>query len=324
MKVFSFTSAATAIAVASVATGRTLQLAEAFSGQKQPRNYGYLTTFSSSFAPSAYPRGSSNRRRRSGGYGEQPGGGRSVVDDAFRDLREEIRNQEPGRRGDGCSPRSSPFGAVGGRPFVFSFDQRDPEAIRKQKEWANRAFDFVSGLNRDFSSSTDEAERTEDEIRQVRGYVNRLYDSFVAPASTSDVVADEEVDTSGRKKHYSPRFEVRDTEEAYEYLLEVPGVIRSDINITLLEEKVGPEPVVYLVIEGERRRGKPRPRNQKEEEEAVAAVETFSKRFMLNDDADTDKISASLENGVLTVSVIKVKNDEVEDEEATARSIPIM
>jgi len=279
------------------------------------------------------------------GRGQQ-GGRRRSVDQAFQDLQDEVVRQERSRRfqrgsssgGRNCAP--SPFVSGPFDPF-FSVSSFDPEAVRKQKEWANRAFDFVTGLSRDFSPSSDEAKRSEEEIRQVREYVNRLYDGFAASSDTSDRLDDAAggADNSNMKNTYSPRFEIRETADAYLFALDVPGVPKSDVDITLQEKVVGPEPIVYLVVEGVRKRAaetttqeQEEPPAQNQDDEAVApaaAGETFSKRFLLNDDADTEKISASLENGVLTVSVAKIMpkktdGDDVEEEdEKSIRRIPV-
>ena len=97
--------------------------------------------------------------------------------------------------------------------------------------------------------------------------------------------------------------DIVETPGEYAFLLDVPGLSKSDIQVTLEDDRV-------LVMKSANGAGK---RKREEEEgdcryirlERRAAPRPFVRKFSLPEDADTGGIAARCENGVLTVSVKK-------------------
>uniref|UniRef100_J3LHQ9 SHSP domain-containing protein n=1 Tax=Oryza brachyantha TaxID=4533 RepID=J3LHQ9_ORYBR len=97
--------------------------------------------------------------------------------------------------------------------------------------------------------------------------------------------------------------DIVETLGTYEFVLDVPGLSKSDIQVTLEEDRV----LVMKSSNGKRKR-------EEEEEdgdckyirlERRASPRSFARKFRLPEDADTGGISARCENGVLTVTVKK-------------------
>ncbi|KAL5212044.1 hypothetical protein ABZP36_022891 [Zizania latifolia] len=97
--------------------------------------------------------------------------------------------------------------------------------------------------------------------------------------------------------------DIVETPGEYAFVLDVPGLSKSDIQVTLEEDRV-------LVMKSSNGAGK-RKREEEDGEcryirlERRAAPRSFVRKFRLPEDADTGGISARCENGVLTVTVKK-------------------
>jgi HSP20 family protein len=99
----------------------------------------------------------------------------------------------------------------------------------------------------------------------------------------------------GRELAWNPSFEVRETDNAYVFKGDLPGVKQDDIEISLLENR--------LLITGKRD-------SETEQDEGTLhtyerSYGSFQRAFMLPDNADLDKISTGLKDGVLTIAVPK-------------------
>ena len=92
----------------------------------------------------------------------------------------------------------------------------------------------------------------------------------------------------------SPGYEISESDDKYQIHVDVPGVKASDIDVNL--ENDGR--VVHIL--GER----------KIEKEGSTMETRFEKRFMIGDNVDGDKVSASLAHGVLTLTAPKIKKKE--------------
>ncbi|TVU28892.1 hypothetical protein EJB05_20429 [Eragrostis curvula] len=97
--------------------------------------------------------------------------------------------------------------------------------------------------------------------------------------------------------------DIVETPGEYTFLLDVPGFSKSNIQVTLEEDRV-------LVMKG----GNGKRKREDEEDgegcryirlERRAAPRSFARKFHLPEDADTAGIAARCENGVLTVTVKK-------------------
>lgn len=93
----------------------------------------------------------------------------------------------------------------------------------------------------------------------------------------------------------NPRMDVRDTEATLEVTLEMPGVDPKDVKVSV---EGG-----LLTISGEKR--SEAERAEKDYRLSERAFGAFSRRLSLPSHADTDKIRATMDKGVLTLIVPK-------------------
>ncbi|XP_052196215.1 17.5 kDa class I heat shock protein-like [Diospyros lotus] len=111
-----------------------------------------------------------------------------------------------------------------------------------------------------------------------------------------------------------PCVDWRETPEAHQFMVDLPGVNYKEevkVEVELKEDRV-------LKISGEWKAQKP-----EEEEEEVTwhrrerSSGKFVRRFRLPENVKTEEVKASMENGVLTVSIPKeeVKKDDVKNVE---------
>lgn len=95
---------------------------------------------------------------------------------------------------------------------------------------------------------------------------------------------------------FAPRFEVKETKDAYVFKADLPGIEEKNLDITLTGNR--------LTVSGTREA------EQQQETETYYAYErsygSFSRSFTLPEGADVEHCDADLKNGVLTVSVPKM------------------
>lgn len=96
-----------------------------------------------------------------------------------------------------------------------------------------------------------------------------------------------------RSQFAGPNVEVYEDATHYHARVEVPGVKKEEIDL-----KLDPERGVLLKVE------------RKVVRNGSENTERFARQFSLPSDAQTDKVSAKLEDGVLTISVPKVPKQE--------------
>jgi len=95
---------------------------------------------------------------------------------------------------------------------------------------------------------------------------------------------------------FSLRMDTKETDEAYVYTLDVPGMTKEDVTVELTDD--------VLSVSGERKeRVEEEREGQKVRREIVYG--RFERRIPLPEDADTDKITSTCEDGVLTITVPK-------------------
>lgn len=128
-----------------------------------------------------------------------------------------------------------------------------------------------------------------------------MLDDFFSPALTR-FASDDDAEAAGMT--WSPAADLTQTEEAYTLTVDLPGMSRKDIELTVEDHT--------LTLSGERR--------VERKGSSVDRLERvhghFARRFHLPADADASTIAAEFENGVLSISISKV-------EEAKARKIEI-
>lgn len=130
---------------------------------------------------------------------------------------------------------------------------------------------------------------------------NRLFDDFWGHSMLTNPAHWEEDSVV-----WSPRVDVKETENEYQVHADLPGLVKEDVSISL-EDGV-------LTIKGERKQSE----EAKEENQYYSerSYGNFSRSLNLPSKVDEKKIKASLKDGVLSISLPKV-------EEAKPREIAI-
>lgn len=124
------------------------------------------------------------------------------------------------------------------------------------------------------------------------------FDEFFAPSTVSDFAAvplltatDRDSDMVLRRS--SPHYEVTENDKQYQLAVDLPGVKLTDIKIDVERDRI-------LCISGGRKVHKTG------KDGSVTSSETkFEKRFVLNHSIDASKVTANLQNGVLTIAAPK-------------------
>ena len=96
---------------------------------------------------------------------------------------------------------------------------------------------------------------------------------------------------------WTPSVDIRETEDAFVFTAELPGLAKEDVNITV-EDKI-------LTLSGERAW------KDEEEKNSYRRIErnygTFSRAFTLPNAVDATKVEAKFESGLLSVTVAKAE-----------------
>ena len=96
-------------------------------------------------------------------------------------------------------------------------------------------------------------------------------------------------------QNFMPHFEVRETDDAYIFRADLPGVKDDDLDITLAQNR--------LTVSGKREM------EQRNEQDRYYAVEraygSFTRTFTLPTDIDVDRVDADLKDGVLSLKIPK-------------------
>jgi HSP20 family protein len=94
---------------------------------------------------------------------------------------------------------------------------------------------------------------------------------------------------------FAPRFEVKETKDAYVFKADLPGIDEKDVEISLTGNR--------LTVSGKREA------EERHESDTYYAYErsygSFSRSFTLPEGADVDHADAELKSGVLTVAIVK-------------------
>jgi HSP20 family protein len=100
---------------------------------------------------------------------------------------------------------------------------------------------------------------------------------------------------TGEATVFTPRFEVKETKDAYVFHADMPGIEEKDIDISLTGNR--------LTVSGKREA------EQRQESDTYYAYErsygSFARAFTLPEGIDIDHADAELKNGVLTISIAK-------------------
>lgn len=135
------------------------------------------------------------------------------------------------------------------------------------------------------------------DIFSPRREIDRIFDNFFQNQSVARPATD---------SAWSPPVDVVDSQDHVEFHAEVPGMSEDDVKVSVSEN--------VLTITGEKR-------TESEDTKdgyhlAERSYGQFQRSFTLPGDLMTEDIAASCKNGVLSISVPKVKKEE-------ARQVPI-
>ena len=97
--------------------------------------------------------------------------------------------------------------------------------------------------------------------------------------------------------NWKPRFEVLNTEDAYRLRADLPGMVKKDINIEIINDQ--------LTISGERTNENDFTKNDSNYSEFNYGQ--FKRTFNLPDDVKQDKIKASMKDGVLSLEIPRLE-----------------
>jgi HSP20 family protein len=147
--------------------------------------------------------------------------------------------------------------------------------------------EFKSLLPFGRSTGLSRARTDTDPFTSLRREMDRMFDDFtrgwVVPA------------TFGTSGMLSPKVNVAETDKGLEVTADLPGIDQKDIEINLADG--------ILTLKAEHKAEK----EEKDEKKHYHLVErsfgTFMRSFELPFEADTDKVEASFEKGVLKISV---------------------
>ena len=116
----------------------------------------------------------------------------------------------------------------------------------------------------------------------------------LAVREKKELVSKEEKTVPGR--HYVPYADIYETDDALSLVMEIPGVEKKDISVTLEDDvlRVGGQ-IDFTKYEG------------MEPVYTEYNVGHYTRSFTLSDKIDHDRISAQVEDGVLTLTLPKVK-----------------
>lgn len=135
------------------------------------------------------------------------------------------------------------------------------------------------------------------ELSQIHREMNRMFDTFFR----GDVL-----DNGSFGSFWTPAVDITEREDAYLVELELPGLTKEDVKITM-ENNI-------LTIRGEKKQEKEEKRGSYHRSERCYG--SFQRSFTLPTTVKSDKIEAQYKNGILTVTLPKV-------EDAKAKAIEV-
>ena len=138
-------------------------------------------------------------------------------------------------------------------------------------------------------------------VAPVNGYIGQWDDPFAQMAMMRQQMERNMRQAFANTGAFNPRMDMQKTDKQYIITMDIPGMDKDKINV---ENKEG-----MLIISGERRIEKEDNKsNQYYRQER--SFGTFMQAIPLPEDARKDRIDAKYENGVLTVTVARLKKEE--------------
>jgi HSP20 family protein len=126
------------------------------------------------------------------------------------------------------------------------------------------------------------------ELTHMQREMNRMLDTFFRGGT---------VDDGSLGSFWTPAVDIREQNDAYLVEVELPGLSKDDVKITM-ENNI-------LTIQGEKKQEKEEKRGDYHRTERVYG--SFQRSFTLPSSVKNDKIEAQYKNGILTVTLPKVE-----------------
>lgn len=238
-----------------------------------------------------------------------------LVNEAFRELRDELRD---------FNRETTSTKTIGQIDWITALEQDPFASIDKDtaKKWIEKAFDFAFEFNEDFATVPGEKDSNEEFLKKSREWVARMYeddadgteddteaattkgDNGGSPSSSNQSKSTTSVETESEERENTPapppqknsdeivseehlNMEDLSTKDVFAVSFDLPGVDKSDVDVTV-DNKV-------LLVRAQRKTGN---------DGSVVRLYRATKA-MGEEEIDSDKVEASLKNGVLVISAPK-------------------
>lgn len=129
--------------------------------------------------------------------------------------------------------------------------------------------------------------------RALQRDVNRLFEDVLEPEN------EHSAESGSGEQGWRPPADVAETDDAFLIEVDLPGVEKEQVEITLQDRT--------LTVEGRRDRSSDAPGTFSRMERPTGR---FGRKFRLGEKTDTDNITARHENGVLVVHVPKSRDEQ--------------
>ena len=125
---------------------------------------------------------------------------------------------------------------------------------------------------------------------------NSVYDIFNNIDSIFNNYFQLDNNYSNISNRWSPSFDIKEYDKSFNIIADMPGVNKNDVSINIDED--------MLIIEGSRRL-----KSDKQDKWYCREIQygDFKRSFYLPENINKDKITASLDNGVLQIEIQKIK-----------------
>jgi HSP20 family protein len=139
------------------------------------------------------------------------------------------------------------------------------------------------------------------DVMNMQREINRMFDKFFHGGTVDD--------GSFGTSLWTPAVDVAEHDDAYQVKVEIPGVSKDDVKITMQDN--------ILTIRGEKKQEKESKRSNSHRVER--SYGSFQRSFTLPTSVKHDKIEASYRDGILTIAVPKAEEAKPKQIEVKAK-----
>jgi HSP20 family molecular chaperone IbpA len=185
------------------------------------------------------------------------------------------------------------------------------------KKWIDKTFDIASEFNKDFATIAQEQETNDKNLRKTRDLFVSVFDSLydndqdhtevvgddtkpspdpVENDSSVNTDIDNDLKQAMKKVTETPNWENRSNDKIFSVAIDLPGVNRADIEISIEGDDV-------LILRAKRDTGS-------EENSHIVRIYTAEIALPEANQIDVEKLEATMKNGVLVITAPKHKPSE--------------